>query len=117
MDVSGPCGSQLNHRVAAIGYGTCENGTKYWLMKNSWGEDWCEKGYIRMKMNVGDEGKTEDGMKYWSVKNSWSEKWGKSGYMKLQRDSAKPHGLCGLAKNASYPTVQKVQNFWTHSNG
>ncbi|KAI4296903.1 hypothetical protein L6164_036823 [Bauhinia variegata] len=50
-------------------------------------------------------GKNEDGMKYWIVKNSWSGKWGESGYMKLQRDSGKPHGLCGLAKKASYPTV------------
>ncbi|KAI4296898.1 hypothetical protein L6164_036818 [Bauhinia variegata] len=53
---SGPCGSKLNHEVTVVGYGTSEDGTKYWLMKNSWGEDWGEKGYIRMKMNVGDEG-------------------------------------------------------------
>ncbi|KAI4296900.1 hypothetical protein L6164_036820 [Bauhinia variegata] len=53
---SGPCESELNHEVTVVGYGTSEDGTKYWLMKNSWGEDWGEKGYIRMKMNVGDEG-------------------------------------------------------------
>ncbi|KAI4296804.1 hypothetical protein L6164_036727 [Bauhinia variegata] len=53
---SGSCGSQLNHEVTAIGYGTSEDGTKYWLMKNSWGEGWGENGYIRMQMNVGNEG-------------------------------------------------------------
>ncbi|KAI4296910.1 hypothetical protein L6164_036829 [Bauhinia variegata] len=53
---SGPCGSRLNHEVTAVGYGTSEDGTKYWLMKNSWDEDWGEKGYIRMQMNVDNEG-------------------------------------------------------------
>ncbi|KAI3495352.1 hypothetical protein L1887_37675 [Cichorium endivia] len=49
---SGTCGTELDHAITAVGYGTTTDGTKYWLMKNSWGVSWGEKGYIRIKRDV-----------------------------------------------------------------
>ncbi|CAL9015620.1 unnamed protein product [Prunus brigantina] len=64
------CGTTLDHAVTVIGYGTTEDGTKYWLLKNQWGES-----------------------------------WGENGYMKILRDAGPQEGVCGLAREAYYPTA------------
>ncbi|CAN1810440.1 Senescence-specific cysteine protease SAG12 [Linum perenne] len=61
----GSCGTDLDHAVTAVGYGK-----EYWVLKNSWGAD-----------------------------------WGENGYMRIQKDGGLKEGLCGLAMEASYPTV------------
>jgi len=40
---SGPCGTQINHAILAVGYTA-----SYWIVKNSWGTTWGSSGYIFM---------------------------------------------------------------------
>ncbi|KAK1436718.1 hypothetical protein QVD17_02500 [Tagetes erecta] len=45
---TGPCGLEIQHAMLIVGYDEDPDGTKYWIVKNSWGEGWGEGGYIRM---------------------------------------------------------------------
>jgi len=39
------CGTSIDHAVQATGYGV-QNGIQTWNVRNSWGADWGEQGYI-----------------------------------------------------------------------
>lgn len=82
---SGECGTNLDHGVLAVGYGT---------EKHSMGG------------NSTMPGKKNKGKNYWKVKNSWGSSWGLDGYILLERGAKQKGGQCGILNGPpSYPTL------------
>jgi KDEL-tailed cysteine endopeptidase len=48
------CGTGVTHETIAVGYGV-DNGMEYYLLKNSWGADWGENGYVRIMVGTEDD--------------------------------------------------------------
>jgi cathepsin L len=83
----------LDHVVQLVGYGTTITKKDYWIVRNSWGGEWGENGYIRIERHsdsafCGTDNKPADGT-------------GCSG----GPSSVKVCGACGILYDAVYPTV------------
>merc|ERR1712194_162884 len=103
---NGDCGTEVDHAIQLVGYGTQPKsgrallgggggggGGDYWLVRNSWGASWGEKGYIRIqRLGEGKEPCAQD--------KKPADGFGCTG----GPPSVKVCGVCGLMSESSYPT-------------
>eukprot|EP00933_Yihiella_yeosuensis_P038196 TRINITY_DN3213_c0_g1_i1.p1 TRINITY_DN3213_c0_g1~~TRINITY_DN3213_c0_g1_i1.p1 ORF type:complete len:379 (+),score=58.32 TRINITY_DN3213_c0_g1_i1:82-1218(+) len=90
----------ISHAVLAVGYGT-DSGHDYFLIRNSWGQDWGENGFIRIKRFSSDDGK--DG-------HCGTDVDPKQGNGCDGGPSTIPVcGMCGMLSDSNYPTGVSVQ--------
>jgi len=52
-----PCMTSLDHGILIVGYGVetdiFDQTMPFWIVKNSWGADWGESGYLRIERGTG----------------------------------------------------------------
>lgn len=46
------CGTSLEHTFSIVGYGT-QNGLDFWKIKNAWGPEWGDNGYVYLERTAG----------------------------------------------------------------
>jgi cathepsin L len=91
------CGTDVDHAIQLVGYGTAKEiiggSADYWLVRNSWGPGWGEKGYIRIKRYgaTGDEPCAEDTTP------------GDGTACKGSPSKIEVCGECGIMSDSSYP--------------
>jgi cathepsin F len=60
------CGSDLDHCVQIVGW-DLTNPTPYWIVRNSWGSDWGENGFIRLQYGQDTCGLTQEATNVFSA--------------------------------------------------
>jgi cathepsin L len=81
----------VDHAIVLYGFGV-ENSVRYWLIRNSWGRDWGEHGYIRLLRHG-------DGEQYCGTDDNPSEGTGCKG----GPPSVPVCGMCGVLFDSVVP--------------
>jgi|EP00927_Polykrikos_kofoidii_P011672 cathepsin L len=97
------CGFVQDHAVQLVGYGVDGN-KEFWLVRNSWGSGWGERGYIRIQRF--GEGKEPCGI---------DKKPGDGDACEGDTTPRTYCGMCGILSSSSYPTGVRELTGWKTS--
>ncbi|CAI5525146.1 unnamed protein product [Closterium sp. Naga37s-1] len=53
----GNCSGDIDHAMLLVGYNRTDPDNPYWILKNTWGINWGENGYMRLRMIPDGNGK------------------------------------------------------------
>lgn len=100
------CGKDatINHAVTLVGYGH-EEKQGYWLIRNSWGKDWGQNGYIQLARSSNTKADKFCGMDKFPQEGSACDG---------ETDPVKVCGMCGILYEPVLPVVtgvNKPENF------
>eukprot|EP00730_Choanoeca_flexa_P006654 TRINITY_DN12195_c0_g1_i2.p1 TRINITY_DN12195_c0_g1~~TRINITY_DN12195_c0_g1_i2.p1 ORF type:complete len:365 (+),score=93.22 TRINITY_DN12195_c0_g1_i2:13-1107(+) len=84
----------IDHAVQLVGYGS-DNGSDYWLVRNSWTPHWGEKGYIRIARTSNEQGRCGTDI---TPADGTGCKGGPS--------SVQVCGTCGILFDSCYPLIE-----------
>lgn len=45
----GDCNDEIDRGMLLVGYGKADDGTKYWILKNTLGAGWGDNGFMKLK--------------------------------------------------------------------
>jgi cathepsin L len=99
--------AEINHAVVLVGYGQ-ESNTGYWQIQNSWGRDWGEAGFLRLKRHD-----NEEEAQYCGTDSSPGSGSGCKGGPPTVRVC----GSCGILYDTVVPTFRQSESGWWARHG
>ena len=94
---SGASGREINHAVVGAGFGFDQVLDRhYWLIRNSWGMNWGEHGYIRILREPGNE------------KCGWDTNPASGVACKPYPEKQYFCGMCSILSDTTFPLIENI---------